>query len=62
LRNEGSINKKEIGAFKLVKVQVKKAKMKAKSVVLHPSLVLSAKDPTNTQKEHVKLFQSSLSD
>jgi hypothetical protein len=41
LENEGSIINKEIGAFKLVKVRVKKLKMKAKSVVLHPSLVLS---------------------
>ena len=41
-KNRQANNFKEIGAFKLVKVRVKKAKMKAKSVVLHPSLVLSA--------------------
>jgi hypothetical protein len=38
-----SNNYKEIGAFKLVKVRVKKAKRKAKSVILHPSLILSGK-------------------
>jgi hypothetical protein len=41
-KNEGPTIKKEIGAFKSVKVRVKKPKMKAKSVVLHPSLVLGA--------------------
>jgi hypothetical protein len=34
-----------MGTFKIVKVQVKKAKMKAKSIVLHPSLVLSVFAP-----------------
>jgi hypothetical protein len=38
-----SNNYKEIGAFKLVKVRVKKAKMKAKSVILHPSPALSVR-------------------